>query len=641
MVPALLNLWGIKSRFIFFWGWSVVGRIVSFRKNQILIVSALLLSIFNGCSRTGISSSASKMAFLVNAGGTINPASSVATVGNTPSTQAALSYSSSFTDCKQGANMFCSWESDPGWGARSLSEDVVLTSVTLDVTGIKKGTTVETCMGIYRDVDPKYPHVIAGYSEIMCWHVMLQAVSKDWHTTVDLSNTPLYLPKNTHLGCGANYGAIAGDSLSAADAALANFNCNVQYKSYQPNDPRYRVLRLPYNDQAANSDGSLATSYYIGSTMAPIHVKAVALFESFGGDSRPGNTTNACLKWIRQGGAEVQQSCFPDLSVAAAANFETPGLQKMDWMIPNNELLTATTQQSRTNTDAAFYAIVEIPPAITPSPENIVRDYGNVPAEFLKTFCTNDLQNLTHSYYCNDQSSCSDQTKINQCIALFPAASCLASGSCTSSTSSPTPTPSSTPAPTPTPAQTSTPTPAPAVSCSFNGQSVLSGNTVTAFQASSVAYGSSCVSQVRTCTNGTLSGSYSNSSCSVAAAPVTPVTPVSPSATLQNSCWMNSGVQYVAGQGVKSYGGQYTLIVQNDGNVVLYGPSGALWSTRTDGQSISLLAMQGDGNLVLYSLLGQALWSSHTEGNPGAKLAVQDDGNLVIYSSSGKALWVR
>ncbi len=120
-----------------------------------------------------------------------------------------------------------------------------------------------------------------------------------------------------------------------------------------------------------------------------------------------------------------------------------------------------------------------------------------------------------------------------------------------------------------------------------------------------------------------------------------PATPVSSSTALQNSCLMNSGIQYVAGQGVKSYGGQYTFIVQNDGNVVLYGPSGALWATNTAGQSISALAMQGDGNLVLYSLLGQALWASNTAGNPGARLAVQDDGNLVIYSISGKVLWAR
>ncbi|MDB5237767.1 MAG: hypothetical protein JWM46_37 [Candidatus Kaiserbacteria bacterium] len=54
-----------------------------------------------------------------------------------------------------------------------------------------------------------------------------------------------------------------------------------------------------------------------------------------------------------------------------------------------------------------------------------------------------------------------------------------------------------------------------AASCTFNGQTVANGAAVTAYQSSSVASGSSCVSQARTCTNGTLSGSYTNAACSV------------------------------------------------------------------------------------------------------------------------------
>ncbi len=53
----------------------------------------------------------------------------------------------------------------------------------------------------------------------------------------------------------------------------------------------------------------------------------------------------------------------------------------------------------------------------------------------------------------------------------------------------------------------------------------------------------------------------------------------------------------------------------------------------------TLLAMQGDGNLVVYSAGGKALWSSGTQNHPGSKLAVQDDGNVVVYSPGGQALW--
>jgi hypothetical protein len=41
--------------------------------------------------------------------------------------------------------------------------------------------------------------------------------------------------------------------------------------------------------------------------------------------------------------------------------------------------------------------------------------------------------------------------------------------------------------------------------------------------------------------------------------------------------------------------------------------------------------MQTDGNLVLYDAQQNPLWNSGTPGNPGAFLAVQDDGNVVIY----------
>ena len=54
---------------------------------------------------------------------------------------------------------------------------------------------------------------------------------------------------------------------------------------------------------------------------------------------------------------------------------------------------------------------------------------------------------------------------------------------------------------------------APISNCTFNGQTVLHGASVTAYQTSSVAYGSTCTSQSRTCNNGSLSGSFAYGSC--------------------------------------------------------------------------------------------------------------------------------
>ena len=50
--------------------------------------------------------------------------------------------------------------------------------------------------------------------------------------------------------------------------------------------------------------------------------------------------------------------------------------------------------------------------------------------------------------------------------------------------------------------------------CYFNGQTVPHGNSITAWQSSSVGAGQSCVSEARTCNNGALSGSYQHTSCS-------------------------------------------------------------------------------------------------------------------------------
>lgn len=57
-----------------------------------------------------------------------------------------------------------------------------------------------------------------------------------------------------------------------------------------------------------------------------------------------------------------------------------------------------------------------------------------------------------------------------------------------------------------------------AAGCSFSGKTISDGSSVTAYQSSSVAYNQTCASETRTCANGTLSGTYTYSSCTVGAA---------------------------------------------------------------------------------------------------------------------------
>ena len=102
---------------------------------------------------------------------------------------------------------------------------------------------------------------------------------------------------------------------------------------------------------------------------------------------------------------------------------------------------------------------------------------------------------------------------------------------------------------------------------------------------------------------------------------------------------LKSGQYLKPGQYRRSANGLYTLIMQTDGNAVLYKGRTALWASVTNRKASSLI-MQRDGNLVVVS--GRTVvWASNTAGNTGAFLAVQDDSNLVIYNIRNKPVWYR
>lgn len=84
---------------------------------------------------------------------------------------------------------------------------------------------------------------------------------------------------------------------------------------------------------------------------------------------------------------------------------------------------------------------------------------------------------------------------------------------------------------------------------------------------------------------------------------------------------------------------QSVLTLQGDGNLVLYSGFKPRWSTNSHGSTATRLVMQEDGNLVLYKQDGSPLWASGTQGNTGASMYLQIDGNIVVYSSTGTPLW--
>jgi hypothetical protein len=86
------------------------------------------------------------------------------------------------------------------------------------------------------------------------------------------------------------------------------------------------------------------------------------------------------------------------------------------------------------------------------------------------------------------------------------------------------------------------------------------------------------------------------------------------------------------GSVVRSDSGAYALVLQNDGNLVMYrvADGKALWSTGTTGRGTVRADLQTDGNFVLYNANNTPLWA--TDNHPALPFAiVQDDGNFAIY----------
>jgi hypothetical protein len=97
------------------------------------------------------------------------------------------------------------------------------------------------------------------------------------------------------------------------------------------------------------------------------------------------------------------------------------------------------------------------------------------------------------------------------------------------------------------------------------------------------------------------------------------------------------GSVLTANEGITSPNGEFSLVMQGDGNLVEYDGATAAWSSGSNTAG-SVVEMQTDGNLVIYS--GSTYkWQSGTSGNPGAYLVLGDDGVLTIDSASGIPLW--
>lgn len=99
---------------------------------------------------------------------------------------------------------------------------------------------------------------------------------------------------------------------------------------------------------------------------------------------------------------------------------------------------------------------------------------------------------------------------------------------------------------------------------------------------------------------------------------------------------MLPGERLYAGNFLCSESGAYRFGVTEDGDLQLVSGETVLWSAGTC--CGDRLAMQRDGNLVVYDGAGDALFASDTAGQDGAFLRVEDSGRAVLIRD-GAVLW--
>ncbi len=123
---------------------------------------------------------------------------------------------------------------------------------------------------------------------------------------------------------------------------------------------------------------------------------------------------------------------------------------------------------------------------------------------------------------------------------------------------------------------------APPASCTFNGSTVASGSSVTAYKSDTVPSGGTCVAQTRVCTNGALSGVYAYAVCSA----ISPLTaPTTPTATVR------AGV-YTSTQSVALSSSNGSTIHYTTSATTLTPPTCTSGTVYTTGHPISIATSQ-------------------------------------------------
>lgn len=127
-----------------------------------------------------------------------------------------------------------------------------------------------------------------------------------------------------------------------------------------------------------------------------------------------------------------------------------------------------------------------------------------------------------------------------------------------------------------------------------------------------------------------------------------PVAVVPPSTPRVHTSWLDSQgklglTELREGERIVSPNGKYNVTMQSDGNLVVYTTTKAKWATGSNSKGGPFVAkFMGDGQFAVLNGAGSVIWIDKKPG-PATALAMQDDGNLVVYQNaqtpSQKAVW--
>jgi len=336
-----------------------------------------------------------------------------------------------------------------------LPHDISITKVSISVPGFKYGGFADYCIGTWRKESVPYPvkkPILGrgGFLEPLCFNtVRTKAIpgwvyptaqvdgpvfvpAGDWNQSVDLTNSPIYVPKGTLLICNS-----LGTVSSVLPSGSMDGTCTIEYTRYKPNAPRYRFLRLPYYDQMFSADEPMAKSYfesYAGGKPLNI-VSAVAYI----GNNLHTSAMDACVTHEKNGEV-IERFCFPP------SDQDSPGQVPVNWTINAGERLSLECnyppEDKVSSGDCAIYLVAELPEDLELSPENAFRDYGEVPRDYIPTWCEETAKTLKTEVIHNpmlclskEGSVCSLEEKMANCLETFdnrshPKASCMADDSC-------------------------------------------------------------------------------------------------------------------------------------------------------------------------------------------------------------------